>query len=95
MRQKLPAVHIEKTSRAAPNELLRRRRYAGAGLKGFVGRLALVLASLPLLIFINLPLLLRLYLFKLPFLFRFQELSISDSADDNADFVEDKQRNSH
>ena len=57
MRQKLPAVHIEKTSRAAPNELLRRHRYAGAGLKGFVGRLALVLASLPLLIFFILPLL--------------------------------------
>ena len=57
MRQKLPAVHIEDASRAAPNELLRRRRYAGAGLRGFVGRMALVLASLPLLIFFVLPLL--------------------------------------
>lgn len=57
MRQKLPAVPVEDASRAAPDELLRRRRYAGAGLKGFVGRLALVLASLPLLIFFILPLL--------------------------------------
>ncbi len=57
MRQKLPAVHIEKTSRAVPNERIGRRRYAGAGLKGFVGRLALVLASLPLLLFFVLPLL--------------------------------------
>jgi molybdate transport system permease protein len=57
MRQKSPAIHVEGASRAAPNELFRRRRYAGAGLKGFVGRLALVLASLPLLIFFILPLL--------------------------------------
>ena len=57
MRQKSTAVHVEGASRAAPNELFRRRRYAGAGLKGFVGRLALVLASLPLLIFFILPLL--------------------------------------
>jgi molybdate transport system permease protein len=57
MRQKSTAVHVEGASRAAPNELFRRRRYAGAGLKGFVGRLALVLASLPLLIFFVLPLL--------------------------------------
>jgi molybdate transport system permease protein len=57
MRQKSPAIHVEGASRAAPNELFRRRRYAGAGLKGFVGRLALELASLPLLIFFILPLL--------------------------------------
>jgi molybdate transport system permease protein len=57
MRQKSPAIHVEGASRAAPNEFFRRRRYAGAGLKGFVGRLALVLASLPLLIFFILPLL--------------------------------------
>jgi molybdate transport system permease protein len=57
MRQKLPAVRFERASHAAPNDLLGRRRYAGAGLKGFVGRLALVLASLPLLIFFVLPLL--------------------------------------
>ncbi len=57
MRQKSTAVHVEGASRAAPNELFRRRRYAGAGLRGFVGRLALVLASLPLLIFFILPLL--------------------------------------
>src|SRR5512146_2864696 len=57
MRQKLPAGPVEDASRAAPDELLRRRRYAGAGRKGFVGRLAWVLASLPLLIFFILPLL--------------------------------------
>jgi len=57
MRPHSPAIHVEGASRAAPNEIFRRRRYAGAGLKGFVGRLALVLASLPLLIFFILPLL--------------------------------------
>ena len=57
MKQKSPTVYIEDTSPAGPGELLTRRRYAGAGLKGFVGRLALVLASLPLLIFFILPLL--------------------------------------
>jgi molybdate transport system permease protein len=57
MKQKLPTVYVEDTSYAEPGELLTRRRYAGSGLKGFVGRLALVLASLPLLIFFILPLL--------------------------------------
>jgi molybdate transport system permease protein len=57
MKQKSPTVYIEDMSPAGPGELQTQRRYAGAGLKGFVGRLALVLASLPLLIFFILPLL--------------------------------------
>ena len=59
MKQKSPTIYIEDTSPAGPGEgeLLTQRRYAGAGLKGFIGRLALVLASLPLLIFFILPLL--------------------------------------
>jgi molybdate transport system permease protein len=56
MKLKLPPVAIEEKPVILPDEPVRSGNHAGPGLTSFIGRFALVLVSLPLLIFFILPL---------------------------------------